>query len=397
MVEFAKIIRLNMRINYGEQPMTELDYYEVLQVSKDCSGAELKKSYRKLAMKFHPDRNPGDKEAEDNFKVVNEAYQVLSDDEKRSIYDRYGKAGLEGQGMGRGGFGGANMDDVMDMFNSMFGGSGGFGGFGKTRRDPGQKYALDFEIEVELEFHEAVFGCKKEIDMTYKTACNDCEGTGAKDAKLDSCDYCGGQGQVLMRQGPMQFAQTCPKCQGQGQTIKEACGSCSGKGYHVEEDTVTVTIPAGVDSGNRLKAQGYGNEGKGDQRGDLYITFRVNDDEHFVRNGPDIYIEVPVFFTQSILGETISIPTLDGELDLELKKGTSDKEQYVFPDEGVVDVHSGRKGRLIAQIKMVLPKKINDEQKELLEKLQESYGVESRPHKSTFDAAFDRVKSWFKG
>jgi molecular chaperone DnaJ len=376
--------------------MTELDYYEVLEVTRDCSGVELKKSYRKLAMKYHPDRNPGDKEAEDKFKVVNEAYQVLSDEEKRSIYDRYGKAGLEGQGAGRGGFGGANMDDIMDVFNSMFGGSSGFGGFGQSRRDPSQKYPLDFEIEIELEFHEAVFGCKKEVDMTYKTSCEPCDGTGAKDAKVESCEYCGGQGQVLMRQGPMQFAQTCPKCQGQGKTIKEACESCHGKGYHVEEDTVTITVPAGVDSGNRLRAQGYGNEGRNNSRGDLIITFAVKEDENFVRNGTDIYIEVPVFFTQSILGETISIPTLDGELDLKLNKGTTDKEQYVFPNEGVVDVHSGEKGRLIAQIKLILPKKTNDEQKEFLEKLQESYGVESHPHKSTFDSAFDRVKSWFK-
>ncbi len=390
MVEFAKIIALFQ----GENQMTEMCYYEVLEVSKDCSGAELKKAYRKLAMKFHPDRNPDDKEAEDNFKVVNEAYQVLSDEEKRSIYDRYGKEGLEGQGMGgRGGFGGSNMDDIMDMFNSMFNGGGGFG---QSRRDPNQKYALDFEIEIPLEFHEAVFGCKKEVDMTYKTSCEPCDGTGAKDAKVENCEYCGGQGQVLMRQGPMQFAQTCPKCQGQGKTIKEACGSCSGKGFNVEEDTVTITVPAGVDSGNRLRAQGYGNEGRNNQRGDLIITFAVKEDENFVRNGPDIYIEVPVFFTQSILGETITIPTLDGEIDLELKVGTIDKEQYVFPGEGVVDVHSGRKGRLIAQIQLILPKKINDEQKELLEKLQESYGVESRPHKSTLDSAFDRVKSWFK-
>jgi len=373
--------------------MTEMCYYEVLEVSRDCSGSELKKAYRKLAMKYHPDRNPDDKEAEDKFKVVNEAYQVLSDEEKRSIYDRYGKEGLEGQGMGRGGFGGANMDDVMDMFNSMFG--GGFGG-GRSRRDPSQKYALDFEIELSLEFHEAVFGCKKDIDMTYKTPCEDCDGTGAKDAKVASCDYCGGQGQVLMRQGPMQFAQTCPKCHGQGTVIKEACPSCEGEGYHVKEDTVTLTIPAGVDTGNRLRAQGYGNEGRNNQRGDLIFTFIVKEDENFVRNGSDIYIEVPVFFTQAILGETLSIPTLDGEMELELKKGTLDKEQYVFPGEGVVDVHSGQKGRLVAQVKMILPKKVNEEQKELLEKLQESYGVESRPHKSTFEGAFDRVKSWFK-
>ena len=392
MVEFAKIITLFQ----GETIMTEMCYYEVLEVSKDCSGAELKKAYRKLAMRYHPDRNPDDKKAEDQFKVVNEAYQVLSDEEKRSIYDRYGKAGLEGQGGMGGGFGGGNMDDIMDMFNSMFGGSGG-GGFGRqSRRDPSQKYALDFEIELQLEFHEAVFGCEKKIDITYKTSCSDCKGTGAKDAKLETCDYCKGQGQVLMRQGPMQFAQTCPKCQGQGQSVEEACGSCRGKGYHEEEDTVTVNIPAGVDSGNRLRAQGHGNESKNGQRGDLYMTFIVEEDENFIRNGNDIYIEVPVFFTQAILGETISIPALDGELELELKQSTKDKEQFIFDGEGVADVHGGRKGRLVAQIQMILPKKINEEQKELLEKLQESYGVESRPHKSTFDSAFGRVKSWFK-
>jgi len=373
--------------------MTEMCYYEVLEVSKDASGVELKKSYRKLAMKYHPDRNPDDKEAEDKFKIVNEAYQILSDNEKRNIYDRYGKAGLEGQGAGRSGFGGSNMDDIMDMFNSMFSG----GGFGQqTRKDPNQKYTLDFEIEVTLAFHEAVFGCEKKIDTTYKTPCDDCKGTGAKDAKLDTCEYCGGQGQILMRQGPMQFAQTCPQCQGQGKSAKELCNSCHGEGYHTKEESVTINIPAGVDSGNRLRAQGYGNEAKNGQRGDLYLTFIVEEDENFIRNGNDIYIEVPVFFTQAILGETISIPTLDGEKELVLKQSTKDKEQFVFNGKGIMDVHSGRKGRLIAQIRMILPKKINHEQKELLEKLQESYGVESTPYKNTFESAFSRVKKWFK-
>ncbi|MDQ7084504.1 MAG: molecular chaperone DnaJ [Sulfurovum sp.] len=377
--------------------MSDMSYYEILEINKECSASELKKAYRKLAMKYHPDRNPDDKEAEDKFKVVNEAYQVLSDEEKRSIYDRYGKEGLEGQGAGRGGFGGSNSDDIMDMFNSMFSGGGGGGGFGQqSRKDPNQKYALDFEIEYSLKFNEAVFGCEKTIDITYKTSCGDCKGTGAKDAKLDACDYCGGQGQVLMRQGPMQFAQTCPKCQGQGQSIKEACGGCRGKGFHEKDDSVTLNIPAGVDSGNRLRAQGYGNEGKNGQRGDLYLTFRVQEDAHFVRNGNDIYIKVPVFFTQAILGETISIPALDGELDLELDQSTKDKMQFIFNDEGVVDVHSGQKGRLIAQVQMILPKKINEEQKALLEQLQESYGVESHPHKSAFDSAFEKVKAWFK-
>jgi molecular chaperone DnaJ len=376
--------------------MTELCYYEVLEVSRDCSGAELKKSYRKLAMRYHPDRNPDDKEAEEQFKIVNESYQILSDEKKRSIYDRYGKDGLKGQGAGSG-FGGGNMDDFMDIFNSMFGGSSGFGGgFGRAQRDPSQKYALDFEIELPLEFHEAIFGCEKKIDLSYKAPCNDCDGTGAKDAKLESCEYCGGQGQVLMRQGPMQFAQTCPKCQGAGKTSAEECPSCDGKGFQEKEETVTIDVPAGVDSGNRLRVQGYGNEAKDGQRGDLYVTFYVEEDENFIRNGNDIYIEVPVFFTQAILGETISIPTLDGEMELELKQSTKDKEQFVFEGEGVVDVHNGRKGRLVAQIRMILPKKINDEQRELLEKLQESYGVESLPQKSTFESAFGRVRSWFK-
>jgi molecular chaperone DnaJ len=291
------------------------------------------------------------------------------------------------------------MDDIMDIFNSMFGGSGGFGGFGgfgQTRRDPSQKYALDFEIELPLAFNEAVFGCEKTIDITYKAPCSDCQGTGAKDGKLETCDYCGGQGQVIMRQGPMTFAQTCPKCQGEGKRAVEACPSCQGQGYEQKEDSVTIKIPAGVDSGNRLRVQGYGNEAKNGHRGDLYVTFLVEEDEHFIRNGNDIYIEVPVFFTQAVLGETISIPTLDGEMELELKQSTKDKEQFVFEGEGVADVHSGRKGRLIAQIRTILPKKINEEQKELLTKLQESYGVESRPHKNTFESAFDKVKSWFK-
>jgi len=373
-----------------------MDYYEVLEVSRDCTGAELKKAYRKLALKYHPDRNPDDKEAEEKFKLINEAYQVLSDDEKRAIYDRYGKEGLQGQGMG-GGFSSANMDDIMDIFNSMFGGMGGFGGgFGQNRRDPSQKYALDFEIELQLKFNEAVFGCEKKLDISYKTYCRDCQGTGAKDGKLTTCDYCGGQGQVVMRQGFMTFAQECPKCHGAGKKIEQKCSTCQGKGYSIEEESVTVKIPAGVDSGNRLRVPGHGNEAKNGHRGDLYLTFYVEEDEHFIRNGNDIYIEVPVFFTQAILGETITIPALKGELELVLKPGTKDREQFVFDAEGVPDVHSGKKGRLIAQIKLILPKKFNEEQKALLEKLQESYGVESHPHKNRFESTFSRIKSWFK-
>jgi len=372
--------------------MTELDYYEALEVSRSCDGAELKKSYRKLAMKYHPDRNPDNKEAEDTFKYLSEAYEVLKDPKKRAIYDQYGKAGLQGQG-GRGGFGGGgqNMDDIMDMFNSMFGGFGG----GGQRRQPNQKYNLDFEIEQKLKFNEAIFGCEKKIDIRYKVSCDDCNGTGAEDGELDTCSYCNGQGQVVMKQGFMSFAQTCPQCHGEGQSVSTKCASCSGRGFHEEPDSIKINIPAGVDSGNRLRAQGYGNKAKNGQRGDLYLTFEVEPDEHFIRDGVNIYIEVPIFFTQAILGASISIPSLDGELELDLKVGTKDKEQFVFRNEGVADVHSGQKGQLVAQVSIIYPKRLNDEQKKMLEELQKSFGVESTPHSSTFDKTFSKVKSWF--
>ena len=372
-----------------------LDYYEILEITRDATNAEIKKSYRKLALQYHPDKNQGDKEAEAKFKLINEAYDILSNDEKRQIYDRYGKDGLDRQGAG---FQSGNMDDIMDIFNSMF--SGGFGGGfrgGSRHRDPSAKYALDFEITLDLAFNEAIFGIKKEISTKYKVPCDTCQGTGAKDGKMQSCQYCEGRGQVVMRQGFMTFAQECPKCQGSGQSVQEECPSCHAQGYIQKDQTVTVDIPAGIDTGNRLRVTGYGNENKHGQRGDLYVTFNVEEDEHFVRDGNDIYIVVPTFFTQCILGETITIPSLNGELDLNLKSGTRDKEQFIFKGEGVADVHTGRKGRLIAQIKMTLPENINEEQRELLEKLQDSYGIENRPHKSSFDSAFDRVKGWFKG
>ncbi len=373
--------------------MKEIDYYEILEVNRNCTSSEIKKAYRKLAMKYHPDRNPNNKEAEERFKLLAEAYEVLRDDQKRAIYDRYGKAGLEGNGMG-GGFSSQNMDDIMDIFNSMFGGS--FGGGRGQRRQSNQKYNLDLEITLPLKFNEAVFGCEKKIDIRYKVPCDDCQGTGAENGKLDTCDYCNGQGQVVMRQGFMSFAQTCPKCHGEGQRVSSKCSACSGRGYHEEPDTITLNIPAGVDTGTRLRAQGYGNQAKSGYRGDLYIIFNVEEDEHFIRDGSNVYIEVPVFFTQAVLGETITIPSLDGELELELKRGTKDKEQFVFRGEGIADIHGGGKGKLIAQVKIIYPKHLNDEQKELLRKLQESFGIESTPHTSTFENVFEKVKGWFK-
>ncbi|XOB60620.1 molecular chaperone DnaJ [Campylobacterota bacterium DY0563] len=375
--------------------MTELDYYELLEVTKDSDKGTIKKAYRKMAMKYHPDKNPGDTEAEEKFKAVNEAYQVLSDDEKRAIYDRYGKAGLEGHGQG-GGFSGG-FDDISSIFEEMFGG-GGFGGFGGSSRRERKtyNYNLDIAVEVSVEFNEAVFGTKKEIKYTYKDACPDCKGTGAKDGKLSTCPHCQGQGQIHMRQGFMTFAQTCPHCQGSGQTATDKCNTCNGLGYKEKEDKFEVSIPEGVNDGNRIRVSNRGNIAPNGQRGDLYLQIKVKEDSHFIRHGDDIYLEVPIFFTQVALGAKIKIPGLRGELQLKIPAGTKDKEQFKFEGEGVKSVQGFGKGDLIVQIKITYPKTLNNEQKELLEKLQESFGLESKPHESNFENMFDKVKGWFK-
>lgn len=373
-----------------------MDYYELLEISRDADKGTIKKAYRKMAMKFHPDKNPGDHEAEENFKSVNEAYQVLSDEEKRSIYDQYGKQGLEGHGQG-GGFRSGGFDDLSSVFEEMFGQSG-FGGFGGGRKQQRKSYNynLDIGIDVNVEFNEAVFGAKKEIKYKYKTACDSCKGTGAKNGKLSTCKTCGGQGQVHTRQGFMTFAQTCPHCQGSGESKASNCKKCSGDGYHEHEEKFEVNIPEGVNNGNRIRVSNKGNIAPDGSRGDLYIQINVKEDPHFIRHDDDIYIEVPLFFTQVALGGNITIPGLRGELDLKIPAGTKDKEQFKFPDEGVQSVQGYGKGDLIIQIKIKYPKKLNPEQRELLEKLQESFGIESKPHESNFENMFDKVKGWFK-
>ncbi len=373
--------------------MEDLCYYEVLQVSKDATTAEIKKAYRKLALKYHPDKNPGDKEAEEKFKIVNEAYAVLSDDEKRRIYDMYGKEGL-GNGNSRG-FS-SSMDDIMDIFNSMFGDAFGFGQT-RAQREQSMPYPLDIEIETTLEFNEAVFGTEKEIEINYKKPCKSCNGTGAKDGRLSTCNYCGGQGQIVMRQGFMTFAQECPKCHGKGRVVTQKCPECKGIGGITKSETVKINIPAGVNVGNRLRVPAKGNIDNRGYRGDLYIHFDIIDDEHFVRDGDDIYIEVPVFFTQILLSEEIEVPSLEGSLTIKLSPKVRDKEHFVFYNKGVPNVNNpSRRGRFIAQIKIVYPKKLSIKQKELVSKLHESFGLESKPTKSLFKNAFNKIKEWVK-
>jgi len=374
--------------------MEDLSYYEILEVSQSADKSTIKKAYRAMAKKYHPDKNPNDKEAEHKFKLCNEAYQCLSDDQQRSIYDRYGKEGLQGGG-GRRSSGG--FDDLGSMFEEMF---SGFGGGGSRRRqNPAdmEKYSLDMNVDLYISFHEAIFGCEKDIEYTYKDSCKDCKGTGAKDGKLATCKQCNGQGQVYMKQGFMTFSQTCPACNGTGSAAAESCKSCRGSGYEEKRETVSIKVPAGIDSENRLRVSGKGNIGKRGTRGDLYVTFTVKPDKHFVRNGNDVYIEIPVFFTQAVAGDTLTIPSLTGELELKLDVGTKDKQHFTFRGEGIEDVHGHGKGDLIAQINITYPKKLNDNQKDLLNQLQESFGIEeAKPHEGLLDSAIDKMKGWFK-
>ncbi len=372
--------------------MEELSYYEILEVSQSADKTVIKKAYRKMAKKYHPDRNPDDTEAEHKFKLCNEAYQVLSDDQQRSVYDRYGKEGLQNSGGGRGGGGFGGFDDLGGIFEEMFGG----GGRSRQHRPDMDKYPLDLAVEMNISFKEAVFGCDKEVDFSYKSSCKSCKGTGAKNGKQKPCSQCGGKGQVYVRQGFMTFSQTCPACHGEGTMPSEKCTDCHGHGFTEIKDSVTIKVPAGVDSENRLRVSGKGNIGKHGNRGDLYVTFYVEADDTFIRDGNTIFIEVPVFFTQAVMGETLTIPSMTGELDLKLDVGTINKQQFRFRGEGVEDVHGHGKGDLIAQVTLTYPKSLNDDQKELLTKLQDSFGIESKPHESTFESAFDKVKNWFK-
>ncbi len=373
--------------------MTEIDYYELLEVSKSSDKSTIKKAYRQMAMKYHPDKNPGDNEAEERFKAINEAYQVLSDEQKRAIYDRHGKAGLEGHGQRGGGFSGG-FDDLSSVFEEMFGSAFGGGSRGRKQKKT-YNYNLDVTIEVKLEFNEAVFGCKKEINYKYKTACKSCNGTGAKDGKLATCNTCNGHGQVHARQGFMTFAQTCPKCGGSGQAAATSCKSCSGTGYDEVKETFKVDIPEGVNDGMRIRVSHKGNIAPDGSRGDLYLQVKVKEDSHFVRHDDDIYYEAPIFFTQIVLGGKIKVPTLRGEIELEIPKNAKDKQQFTFKGEGVKSVQGYGKGNLVVQIKIEYPKELNSEQIELLEKLQESFGIESKPHEKSFENMFDKVKKWF--
>lgn len=368
----------------------EIDYYELLEISRDADKQSIKKAYRKLALQFHPDRNQGNAEAEAKFKLINEAYEILSDDEKRAIYDRYGRDGLKNSS---GGFGGFEDFDLGDIFSSFFG-----GGFTSRAKKSSQEeaYSQNLAINLQISFKEAVFGCKKNVEFSYKSACKTCKGSGSKDGSSATCPQCKGKGQVGVSRSFMTFVQTCSECGGSGSIIKEKCSDCKGKGYEELRQKVDLNIPEGVDDGMSLRVANSGNVLKNGVRGDLFVKIAVQDDEVFVRNGQDVYIEFPVFFTQVALGERIKVPTLRSHAFLQLPLGAKDKERFVLENEGIKDVHSAKRGRQIVQIAIKFPKKLNDEQKDLLTKLNQSFGVSAEGFEEQ-KGFFDKLTGWFKG
>ncbi len=365
-----------------------MDYYEILGISKNADASTIKQAFKKLALKYHPDRNQGSKEAEEKFKMVSEAYQVLSDPEKRATYDRYGKDGLNGFSSRK-----SQGYSFFDEFTSSF-----FGDFaeefGYSKQSKEEKYPLNIEIPVVLEFKEAIFGVKKELKFKIKTPCKNCNATGAKDGEEVTCPHCGGRGQVAFRQSFLSFVQTCPHCQGYGKIVKEKCPECSGLGYKEKETKTSINIPAGVDNGTRLRIANKGNIALDGTKGNVFAIIQVKEDKNFVRHNDDVYIEVPIFFTQAALGSLIKVPTLRGEAELKLKMGTKDKEQFVIEKQGSPNLNTGEIGNQIVQVSIKYPKKLSDEQIRLLIELESSFDIKEEKNIGE-SGVFDKLKSWF--
>ncbi len=367
----------------------EIGYYEILEITQNADKETIKKAYRRLALKYHPDRNQGDKEAEAKFKLINEAYEVLANDEKRAIYDKYGKDALKNSGGFRSDFGDFRdiFGDIFSNFDEVFRGS--------KRSQNEEKFNPQLGVGLNLSFKEAVFGCKKTLNFTYKSSCKACNASGAKDGKTTTCTRCKGSGQVGIRQAFITFASTCPDCKGSGISAAEKCPECKGSGFEELKDSVEISVPEGVDTGMNLRVAQKGNVLKDGTRGDLFVKIFAEENETFIRDNDDIYIEFPVFFTQAILGQSIKVPTIRGEATLNLPVGAKDGQRFVLEREGVKDVHSGLLGRQIVQISVKFPNSLNEEQKALLEELSKSFGIENGMHHEQ-KGFFDRIASWFK-
>lgn len=371
---------------------TKRDYYEVLSVTKTSTGEEIKRSYRKLAMEFHPDRNPGDAEAEAKFKEGAEAYDVLSDPAKKERYDRYGHAGLSDMGGGGAGF--SSMNDIFDLFGDILGGfgMGGGSGRGQQRRAQGQ----DLQIDVELDLFEAFKGTTKTIEFNRAEVCGECNGSrmkkGSRPAK---CNRCGGRGAVVTRQGFFQIQVACPSCGGRGEIITDPCGKCDGQGQVLTKRKLDVNIPPGVDSGSRIRLQGEGEVTEiNGPRGDLYCRVRVKAHNVFQRDGNDLLCEIPITFSQASLGGELEVPTLTGASSLTLPRGTNHGDVFRLRHKGMPDVRGRGQGDLLIRTLIDIPKKLTKRQEELLRELAE---IDQKHVSTARKGFFDKVKEWLTG
>jgi molecular chaperone DnaJ len=364
------------------------DYYEVLGVQKTVSAQELKSAFRKVALQYHPDRNPGNAEAEEKFKEASEAYEVLSDPERRAKYDRFGHAGnpFEGFGGAGGGFQGVNINDIFgDIFGEIFGG-------GRGRRASNR--GADLRYNLEIAFEEAAFGCRPKVTIPRPRTCDVCTGSGSKSgASPKACRTCGGAGEVRFTQGFFAVSRPCSDCHGTGEVVADPCAKCHGVGKIPAEEVIEVNIPAGVDNGTRVRLTGMGEPGdRGGPPGDLYVTVIVREHPLFQREDYEVFCEVPISFTQAALGAKIDVPTLDGKVKMTIPTGTQSGKVFRLKGKGVPHLHSQQRGDQHVRVIVETPTELSSKQRELLEKFAELSGEESHPQSKGF---FDKVRELF--
>ena len=362
---------------------TTRDYYEVLGVEKSSDADEIKRAYRRMAMKYHPDRNPDDAEAETKFKEAAEAYEILSDSEKRAKYDKFGHDAFRGAGSAHHDYSRMNVDDIFSMFNDIFGGSGG-GGFGNGARGGGRRVArgYDLETEVSVTLNDVLNGCEREVEFKRLDVCDTCTGTGAKPGTSpETCSTCGGQGKVQQQGlgGMFRMVTACPACRGVGKIVKEKCPDCSGKGRQSKKRKLSIKIPAGISSGQAIRVSGEGEPparehsptGEG-VRGDLHVVVRVEPHDLFEREGDHLLMEMPISFTQATLGAEVDVPTLDGQHTLTIPKATQYGAMFRIQGEGLPSLRGGRRGDLVLVTKIETPKKLTKKQEQLLREFAET-------------------------
>jgi len=379
--------------------MAKRDYYATLEVARETNAEDLKKAYRKLAMKFHPDRNPGDKNAEAKFKELNEAYDVLKDDQKRAAYDRYGHAAFEqqGAGFGGGGFDFSAAGGLGDVFDQMFGDFMGGGGRGGRRRT---RAGADVQTQVEIELTQAYAGAKVAVRVPTRVSCEACRGTGSADGQraADNCATCGGQGKVRAQQGFFVIERTCPTCGGAGRVIRNACRICQGAGTVQRERSLQVTIPAGVEDGTRIRLQGEGEAGgQGAPNGDLYVHVAIRQHPLFHREGAHVFCEVPLRMTQAALGDSVEVPVIDGSREnLKVPAGTQTGTQFRLRGKGFSVLRSAARGDMVVQVKIETPQNLSRRQRELLEEFEGDVRNQGRgsPEHEGF---FAKVREFFEG